>query len=230
MHHAPCLTPLRWRKKKGQLIPTHKLNPTKPNTAVSVPKAEEPKTVSEPVAEVSPEATPIETPKEVIPKPEIKIKPLQPNQVSSMSLSSIKKKKDWEQQQKPTEVVKDLPTETFSEEELLSFWNAYQAMKFEKGDQNIASLLKISKPVLADSTIVHFNVPSDLNKVELEREFTTFVPYLRASLKNYDLSVKVIVDELKEKNFIYTPDEKYERLKEINPVIDLLKQEFDLDV
>ena len=182
------------------------------------------------MAEVSPEVTPIETPKEVIPKPEIKIKPLQPNQVSSMSLSSIKKKKDWEQQQKPTEVVKDLPTETFSEEDLLSFWNAYQAMKFEKGDQNIASLLKISKPVLADSTTVHFNVPSDLNKVELEREFTTFVPYLRASLKNYDLSVKVIVDELTEKNFIYTPDEKYERLKEINPVIDLLKQEFDLDV
>ena len=135
MYHAACLTPLRWRKKKGQLIPTHKLNPTKTNTAVSVPKAEEPKTVNEPVAEVSPEATPIETPKEVIPKPEIKIKPLQPNQVSSMSLSSIKKKKDWEQQQKPTEVVKDLPTETFSEEDLLSFWNSYQTMKFEKGDQ-----------------------------------------------------------------------------------------------
>ena len=182
------------------------------------------------MAEVSPEVTPIETPKEIIPKPEIKIKPLQSNQVSSMSLSSIKKKKDWEQQQKPTEVVKDLPTETFSEEELLSFWNAYQAMKFEKGDQNIASLLKISKPVLSDSTTVYFNVPSDLNKVELEREFTAFVPYLRASLKNYALSVKVIVDELTEKNFIYTPDEKYERLKEINPVIDLLKQEFDLDV
>ena len=225
MHHAACLTPLRWRKKK-QLIPTHKLNPTKTNTTVSVPKAEEPKTVSEPVAEV----TLVETQKEVIPKPKIKIKSLQPNQLSSMSLSSIKKKKDWEQQQKPTEVLKDLPTETFSEEELLSSWNTYQAMKFEKGDQNIASLLKISKPILVDSTTVNFNVPSDLNKVELEREFTTFVPYLRASLKNYDLSVKVIVDELTEKNFIYTPEEKYERLKEINPVIDLLKQEFDLDV
>ena len=52
----------------------------------------------------------------------------------------------------------------------------------------------------------------------------------RVFVGGYDLSVKVIVDELTEKNFIYTPDEKYERLKEINPVIDLLKQEFDLDV
>ena len=33
MYHAACLTPLRWRKKKGQLIPTHKLNPSNQNIA-----------------------------------------------------------------------------------------------------------------------------------------------------------------------------------------------------
>lgn len=77
---------------------------------------------------------------------------------------------------------------------------------------------------------IQFSVPSDMNKVELEREFTEFVPYLRTSLQNHDLSIKVIVDEKTEKNFIYTADEKYERLKEINPMIDLLRQEFDLDV
>jgi DNA polymerase-3 subunit gamma/tau len=69
-----------------------------------------------------------------------------------------------------------------------------------------------------------------MNKVELEREFTEFVPYLRTSLQNHNLSINVIVDEKTEKNFIYTADEKYERLKEINPMIDLLRQEFDLDV
>ena len=226
MYHAASLTPLWWRKKKGQLIPTHKLNPSQTNPVTSAPKTEAPKASSEPPAE----AVAAEPIKEVLPKPQITISSLQSNQVSSLSLSSIKKKKDWEQQQKPTEVVKDLPKEVFTEEQLLDFWNTYQEMKFKKGDQNIASLLKISKPVLVDNTTVHFNVPSDLNKVELEREFTAFVPYLRSSLKNYDISVKVIVDELTEKNFIYTPEEKYERLKEINPVLDLLKKEFDLDL
>lgn len=118
----------------------------------------------------------------------------------------------------------------FSEEELLNVWNRYQQMKYEKGDQNVASLLKISTPTLKDNSLVIFNVPSDLNKVELELEFTEFVPHLRAELKNYDLNVKVIVDEKTEKNFIYTPEEKYSRLKEINPVIDLLRQEFDLEL
>ena len=69
-----------------------------------------------------------------------------------------------------------------------------------------------------------------MNKVELEREFTEFIPYLRKNLHNYDLTIKVIIDEKTEKNFIYTSEEKYERLKEINPAIDLLRKEFDLDV
>ncbi len=42
--------------------------------------------------------------------------------------------------------------------------------------------------------------------------------------------IEVDVDQQSEKNFIYTSEEKYERLKQINPVIDLLRQEFDLDV
>ena len=81
-----------------------------------------------------------------------------------------------------------------------------------------------------EGSTIQFSVPTDMNKVELEREFTEFVPYLRTSLQNHDLSINVIVDEKTEKNFIYTADEKYERLKEINPMIDLLRQEFDLDV
>lgn len=81
-----------------------------------------------------------------------------------------------------------------------------------------------------EGSTIQFSVPSDMNKVELEREFTEFVPYLKTSLQNHNLSINVIVDEKTEKNFIYTADEKYERLKEINPMIDLLRQEFDLDV
>jgi DNA polymerase-3 subunit gamma/tau len=147
-----------------------------------------------------------------------------------VSLSSIKRKKEWERQQKPDEVAEDLPVKPFTEEQLLSFWDIYKNKKFENGDQNIGSLLNISKPVFNTETKIHFSVPSDMNKVELEREFTEFIPYLRENLHNYDLSIKVIVDEKTEKIFIYTSEEKYERLKEINPAIDLLRKEFDLDV
>jgi len=174
----------------------------------------------------------IESSKEqpIIIKPEINKAGLQFNQISSFSLSSIKRKKEWEKQQKPDEVTKGLPAKAFTEEQLFSFWDVYKKKKIDNGDQNIGSLLNISKPVLSKENEIHFNVPSDMNKVELEREFTEFIPYLRENLNNYDLSIKVIVDEKTEKNFIYTSEEKYERLKEINPVIDLLRKEFDLDI
>lgn len=227
MCHATSFTPLRWRKKKGKLIPTFNNKPgtDKTSTEVSRPDAEQEHQVE------SKEKEQINLPPKLeVKKPEIKIKPTETNQVSSLSISSVKRKKDWEQQQKPTEKVDNLPTEVFSEEELLKVWNHYQQMKYKKGDQNVASLLKISTPTLIDKNLVIFNVPTDLNKVELEREFTDFVPYLRANLKNYDLLIKVVVDQKTEKNFIYTPEEKYNRLKEINPVIDKLRKELDLDL
>ena len=66
--------------------------------------------------------------------------------------------------------------------------------------------------------------------MELEREFVHFLPYLRKSLNNYALQINVLVKESEEKNYIYTPEEKYNRLREINPHIDDLRKELDLDL
>ena len=228
MYHAISFTPLRWRKKKGTLILTHKLkSPGNQNIASLNDKKITEENIQEKTADTKIESSQKEL---IIIKPEINKGALQSNQISSFSLSSIKRKKEWERQQKPDEVAQDLPVKPFTEEQLLSFWDIYKNKKFENGDQNIGSLLNISKPVFNTETEIQFSVPSDMNKVELEREFTEFIPYLRKNLHNYDLSIKVIVDEKTEKNFIYTSKEKYERLKEINPAIDLLRKEFDLDV
>lgn len=228
MYHAISFTPLRWRKKKGTLILTHKLkSPGNQNIASLNDKKITEENIQEKTADTKIESSQKEL---IIIKPEINKGALQSNQISSFSLSSIKQKKEWERQQKPDEVTQDLPVKPFTEEQLLSFWDIYKNKKFENGDQNIGSLLNISKPVFNTETEIQFSVPSDMNKVELEREFTEFIPYLRKNLHNYDLSIKVIVDEKTEKNFIYTSKEKYERLKEINPAIDLLRKEFDLDV
>tara|TARA_B100000767_G_scaffold263374_1_gene277065 strand:- start:3345 stop:4031 length:687 start_codon:yes stop_codon:yes gene_type:complete len=228
LYHAISFTPLRWRKKKGTLILTHKLkSPRNQNIASLNDKKITEENIQEKTADTKIESSQKEL---IIIKPEINKGALQSNQISSFSLSSIKQKKEWERQQTPDEVTQDLPVKPFTEEQLLSFWDIYKNKKFENGDQNIGSLLNISKPVFNTETEIQFSVPSDMNKVELEREFTEFIPYLRKNLHNYDLSIKVIVDEKTEKNFIYTSKEKYERLKEINPAIDLLRKEFDLDI
>jgi hypothetical protein len=40
----------------------------------------------------------------------------------------------------------------------------------------------------------------------------------------------VVVNEKVENKFAFTPQDKYNRLNEINPNLDLLKKTFDLDI
>jgi len=83
---------------------------------------------------------------------------------------------------------------------------------------------------LLEDYLIEYSVPNSLNKVELEREFTYFLPFLRERLQNYSLRIQIKINEESEKSFIYTAEEKYERFKEINPAIEQLKKELDLDL
>ena len=150
--------------------------------------------------------------------------------MSSFSLASIQKKKEWEEKQKTDTVEEQLPEDAFTQEQLNELWQQYQAKKTQQREQNLASLFQLNSPVLLDDFRIEYTVPSPLNKVELEREFVYFLPYLRKGLNNYALQINVLVKESEEKNYIYTPEEKYNRLREINPHIDDLRKELDLDL
>ena len=67
-------------------------------------------------------------------------------------------------------------------------------------------------------------------KKEIEREQFELMEYLRAKLNNHFVHLDITVNETTAKKFAFTPEEKYEKLREKNPVIDLLRQEFDLDL
>ena len=56
------------------------------------------------------------------------------------------------------------------------------------------------------------------------------VKFLRETLNNFGLHLEVIVNETIEKKFAYTPQEKYNKLKEKNPFMEKLKDIFELDL
>ena len=47
---------------------------------------------------------------------------------------------------------------------------------------------------------------------------------------NHDIAIKIVVNESIEKKFAFTALDKFNRLNEINPNLELLKKTFDLDV
>lgn len=110
------------------------------------------------------------------------------------------------------------------------YWEKYYQKKIEQKEQNLASLFQLNKPHLQGDKTIIYEVPSTLNKVEIEREFEYFLPYLREKLNHFNIQIKIVVKQSSERKFIYTNEEKYNRLVEINPLIDKLRNELDLEL
>ncbi len=164
------------------------------------------------------------------PKKKINIKE-RSKRVSGLSLSSLKAKK--EHQLKKIEVVIDednLPQEPFTKDELIKNWEAYVHKLDETGKKIMASNLSSDRPKIIDNTTIWIELPNSTMKKEIEREQYHLLSYLQKQLNNYSIELKITVNEEIAKKFAYTPEEKYQKLREINPAIDLLRKEFDLDL
>ncbi len=154
----------------------------------------------------------------------------QTKRTSGLSLKSIRAKKEHETKQLDKVVDEEnLPKEPFTQDELTEVWNAFIVKIEAEGKMNLAAILSIDKPTLKGTTI-HLTFPNSTNKVEVERQSFDLLQYLRKKLKNYDISLDIDINEEMQKKFAYTPDEKYEKLKEKNPNIELLRKTFDLDL
>ena len=149
---------------------------------------------------------------------------------SGLSLSSIKAKKEHLIKQMDVVVNDDdLPKEEFTEELLIKVWNTFTQNIQKQGKYNLASILSIDTPKLKGTTIF-LEFPNSTNKVELERQQYDLLSFLRKTLNNFDINLSISVNEEMEKQYAYTPKEKFEKLKEKNPNIDLLRTTFDLDI
>jgi len=149
---------------------------------------------------------------------------------SALSISSIRAKRELLENTKG--IVKEevqLPTEAFTETEMLLQWSKYAQRSSDRGHKIMESLLLIGDPKLEGTTITH-ELPNDSTKIEFESEKIELLGYLRGKLHNHDITIEVIVNEKVENKFAFTPIDKYNRLKEINPNLDLLKKTFDLDI
>lgn len=149
--------------------------------------------------------------------------------VSALSLSSIRAKREMEKAN--SAIVRhdaELPKEPFTENDMLLQWNKYAQRLADKGFKILESLMLINDPKLRGTTIVH-ELPNDGSKIEFEGEKHDLLGHLRGKLHNYDIDIEVVVNEKVENKFAFTPQDKYNRLNEINPHLDLLRRTFDLD-
>ena len=154
----------------------------------------------------------------------------QPKKVSAFSLASIRAKKEMEESNKsyvkPTSV---LPTEDFTETEMLVQWNKYAQRLGEKGFKIMESLLLINDPKL-NGTQITLELPNEGSKLDFESQLNGLLGHLRGHLHNHDITIEIIVNEAIETKRSFNDQDRYNRLLEINPNIELLRTTFGLDL
>ena len=149
---------------------------------------------------------------------------------SGLSLKSIKEKKEHQIRQMDVIIDEDdLPKEPVTQEALSKAWGIYTAKMDQKGEKIMASILQMDKPKL-NGTTIHLTYSNNTNKIELERAEFPLMAFLKKTLRNYDLKLDIKVNEEIAKKYAFTPQEKYEKLKEKNPNIELLRKTFGLDI
>jgi DNA polymerase-3 subunit gamma/tau len=166
-------------------------------------------------------------PDESVQKPAINIPS---KRVSGLSISSLKAKKEHELNRKDETIDESqLPKDAFTEEQMKAHWADFVEILDKDGRKILASNLNTDIPKLKNPTTMWIELPNDTMKKEVEREQYDLMEYLRQKLNNYFISLTITVNEETAKKFAFTPLEKYEKLREKNPAIDILRKEFDLD-
>ena len=149
---------------------------------------------------------------------------------SGLSLKSIKTIKNHEF--KSNESIVDpekLAKDKFTEEDLVLSWNKYSEKIENSGKYNLASILRIDTPKLIENNIC-LELPNSTNKIELELNQHDLLKFIRKDLNNYEIKLKITINEKIEKKFTYTSKEKYDLLKSKNNLIEKLRLDFKLSI
>lgn len=199
------------KKSSNYIIPASHFN----KSAALKPKQAQTK----PVHQASPPA----------PKPVLKTIDPKRRRVSATSLKNLGVEKKAQLDLGETETKKDLPKDSFSNQALLEQWNSYTQFLHDDGQRSLSSVLAANKPNI-QGTQLSLTLPNHLMAKQLERGMPGLMKHLRTKLNNFDLNLKVDIQEEVKKKFIYTPEEKYQRLTELNPKLKDLRQRFKLDL
>jgi hypothetical protein len=112
---------------------------------------------------------------------------------------------------------------------MLIFWNKYAQRLSDKGLRIMESLLLNNKPVLNGTNII-IELSTEGSKIDFETELNGLLSFLRSHLHNHLITIDIIVNEKLSLRKAYSPQEKYERLKELNPNLEFLRKTFDLNL
>lgn len=118
----------------------------------------------------------------------------------------------------------------FNENQLVDAWNTL-AENYKDKESRIYNTLISNHPTLNSEKKISLNLTNSLQEEIVLKIKTEIIVFLRKELNNDLIDFDTIVNEeaISSKKIIYTDSEKFNFLKEINPELNELKEQFKLD-
>ena len=154
-----------------------------------------------------------------------------PNRYNPLSLKAVGIRKDIENQlsgqEKPLD---DYAHESFTELEMQLMWSKFAKNLENKGEMLLNALMSMSIPTLNGTTILH-ELPNEGTRIEFREKLEQqLLRYLRGNLHNHDIEIKIVVNEKIEEQKAFTIEDKYQKLVQINPMLEDFRRFFELDL
>ena len=111
---------------------------------------------------------------------------------------------------------------------MLLLWDRFAERYQDKGQKLMATYMRMNDPVL-NGTVIELELPNESTKEDFLLNKNELLGYLRGKLNNHDISIEIVVNEVKSKKYVFTSEEKFEYLNKLNPSLDVLRKIFDLD-
>tara|TARA_R100001369_G_scaffold20091_5_gene37074 strand:+ start:39100 stop:40956 length:1857 start_codon:yes stop_codon:yes gene_type:complete len=150
--------------------------------------------------------------------------------VSGLSIKSIQQKKEiLAKKQGEKAAQNEEMDEPINETQLHAAWDEYIHRLKNKGSKILASILETDMPKL-NGKVISIQLPAETMKKELERSTNPLMLFLKKKLQNTLITLEIEVNEQVAKKYAFTDMEKFNKLKEQNPLLEKLRTTFDLDI
>ena len=145
-------------------------------------------------------------------------------------LNAIKNKVAAETSVVPEEVAvaEAKRSESFTEKELIKYWQEFAEEKRKEGKQQEYLVLS-QQPQLVNERTLQIKLNSSVQIDTVDGLKSDLMPFLRDRLKNDGLTLEAELEMDDTKPLIYTPAEKFKYLAEKHPALKVLQDKLGLD-
>ena len=126
------------------------------------------------------------------------------------------------------EDISEKPTVPFTEEVFLAQWKIYKDQLLADGQIMFASAFENAPEI--EGTLIKVIVENKAIVDEFTAQKPDILDFFRATLNNYSIDFELTINKDKANKKAFTPEEKFEKMSEKNPVLKLLRDRLDLEV